>query len=53
MRTEIRCDCGRVPKQIDKIRKTSGYQYTESTVGYYVMYECECGERGWEFIKQQ
>lgn len=46
---KIVCNCGKFPVEVEKLAKTTGYQYTESVVGYYRLYKCECGETGWTY----
>jgi len=52
MKEQLICSCGKEPKQVDKVVKITGYQYTEEVVGVYLLYECECGEKHWTFNKR-
>lgn len=48
---KIVCDCGKTPKEIDRLPKIEGYQLTEEYVGMYILYQCSCGNKHWEYIK--
>ena len=45
------CDCGKKPKLVDTISKFAGHQISQRRVGIYKLYQCSCGNKHWDFVR--
>lgn len=45
------CDCSKIFKLKEKVGRFSGHQRSREYIGSFHLYECDCGNKYWEFIK--